>query len=377
MDKEIEHYKGKVQEFAESDSKETIIRNVASSKVRKGIYEEVTRCNLFHASVTEEGTIFKNIIVSKVPIKTSVKIDAGAIECFAKYAALPIPVPIPEYVEYYLDQLEPYFNCRETYKFYLKALDKYRGASQYQQVINDLIVKIVNDFTSNAKLNEFKKSKHGVKTDKKYRDSISSGNHNVYHDMNKGKRFISVDVKAANFTTICDFSIEATLGFTNWNDLIASYTEDEFIRRSKYLREVVFGKIGTSKKAVMLCPFYLNRVFDIIKTFGYTSEDIDSVNGDDITFKDKGMYEDIKAKIEETYPGFYNISNYVLQKLDPKPFYIKERTDGKIELKCIPKDSVMECIKKYEGRSLDEKDLKFIYNKRIATYDRGTWETLS
>jgi len=377
MDEQIEHYKKKVLEFSKSDSNRIIISNIPS-KIRREIYTESEKCGLHHATVSEMGASSRNVIISKTPINTEVKIDAASIECFIRYSSVSIPIPMPEYVEYYLSVLDPYYNCVESYGLFLKSLDKYRGASHYQQSINDIISKIVDDFTACDKLIEFKTSKHVDKINSAYIKSITGNGikGNVYAEVNKDLDFISVDIKAANFTTIRDFSKEAALNFDTWDELIASYTDDEFIKRSKYLREVVFGKIGTCKKTISMCPFYLSRIFDVLKTFGYTWADIDSVNGDDITFKNKGQYDDIKAKIMELYPGFYNISMFTLRRLDPKPFFVKERTDGKIEFKCIPRDSVIESIKKYAGIALNEKDLKFMHNKRVAFYDRGIWETL-
>ena len=55
-------------------------------------------------------------------------------------------------------------------------------------------------------------------------------------------------------------------------------------------------------------------------------------------------------------------------KLGNKPYYIKKHNCGKIEFKCCPKKFIIQCIKFYENKKIQEEDLMFLDEGYIASY---------
>jgi len=320
------------------------------------------------------GTLNKIICISKTLLEKGTNMDPYTIDLFAKYSMVPIPVPFPEYINYYMDLFEPYYGTSQFFHIFETEFKKYRNISSYTQFINNLMGQIVTDIKNSEKTKEFLAQKfedhitHQGFTDKDLSFMKKKGT--VYVENNDSKQFLSVDIKAANYNILKDYDPSIVLGFPTWTDFIKSYTSDEFIIKSKHFREVVFGKVGTTPKALNLCPYYLANVLEILYTqYNYKATDIVSVNCDEIVLKYKGT---IPEKILEIYPGFYNVEVYDLHKFKNKPYYYKKTLYPGIKtiFKCIPKKFISQAIKTLEGREIEEDDLKFIDDGMIAQYER-------
>ena len=69
--------------------------------------------------------------------------------------------------------------------------------------------------------------------------------------------------------------------------------------------------------------------------------------------------------------GYYKVDFFELIQLGNKPFYVKKYVNSnKIDIECSPKKLIMQCMKYYENREINEIDMKFIDETGcVATYD--------
>ena len=374
LDPVIESLKDQINAFKESNDAVFLIKKVLTRAQRKIIYEYAEEENLFSSSMMIDDTLNKYIAISKELLDMGQNMDPYTIEIFAKYSMIPLPVPVSEYMEYYMDLFEPYYGTRQYYDIFVKEFAKYRNVSSYTQFINNLMKTIVDDIKKLESTKAFmalKFEEHLLHQNFTEKDiSFLKKKGTVYVENNHSKQFLSVDIKAANFNILKDYDSSIVLGFSNWTDLIKSYTDDEFIIKSKHFREVVFGKVGTTPKALNMCPYYLSNIIDILFTeYNYKMGDIVSVNCDEIVLKYKG---EIPTKILEMYPGFYNVEVYDLYKFQNKPFYYKKVSHPveKTVFKCVPKKFIAQAIKKLEGKPIDVRDMKFLDEGMVAQYDK-------
>lgn len=374
LDPLVESIKLKINAFKDSDETAFIIKDSLTKLQRKSIYEYTETEKLFSSSIMVGNTLNKNIVISKTLLEKGTNMDPYTIELFSKYSMVPIPVPLPEYMDYYMDMFEPYYGTRQFFNIFETEFKKHRNVSAYTLFINNLMGTIVNDIKNLENTKEFMKKKFDehvphlnfTNTDLSFMKKKGT----VYVENNNSKQFLSIDIKAANYNILKDYDQGIVLGFDTWTDLIKSYTTDEFIIKSKHFREVVFGKVGTTPKALNLCPYYLSNVLNILYTqYDYKETDIVSVNCDEIVLKYRG---EIPENILKTYPGFYNVEVYDLHKFQNKPFYYKQIKYPivKTTFKCVPKKFIAQAIKKFEKKGIEENDLKFLDEGMVAQYSK-------
>ena len=372
LDLQVESLKEQINAFCKENDPVMLIKENLTRAQRKLIYEYTEGLNLFSSSIMVDNTLNKHIAISKELLEMGT--DFYTIDAFVKYSMIPIPVPMPEHIEYYINLFEPYYGAKQFYKSFMKSFSKYRNISSYTSFINGLMSTIVADIKNSEKTKEFMSLKSGEHISRQNfgeKDiSFMKKRGTVYVENNDSKQFLSVDIKSANFNILKDYDRDIVLGFDTWTDLIKSYTDDEFVVKSKHFREVVFGKVGITSKALNMCPYYLSNIIHILFTdYNYEMTDVVSVNCDEIVLKYKG---EIPTKILEIYPGFYNVEVYDLHKFQNKPFYYKNVTypETKTVLKCVPKKFVAQAIKNLEGRPIDTRDMKFMDEGMVAQYDK-------
>ena len=260
---------------------------------------------------------------------------------FAKYTMLPLPIYDVKSISYYLDVLKPYYKATSLYPLYLEQLAKYRNEDLYKSTINALMDKIVNALLECEDFITFKNIDHTKIYKDQISDQILTSNKTIYTPENHKKYFVSIDIKAANFTIIKNYNKKAVLGFDTWNDFISSYTPDPFIQKSKYFREVVFGKAGSTKKTACIAVYYLNNLIKNLTNIGYN--ELSCVNSDEIIFEidNPENVHTIETYVEYMYPNLFHVACYKLLQFPNKPFYIREHLiyhdNIKVDFKCIPK----------------------------------------
>ena len=61
----------------------------------------------------------------------------------------------------------------------------------------------------------------------------------IYKPTNDGKRFISIDMKKANFHSLKAFAPDIFDNADTWEDFMRKFTDDEHIIGNKYVRQVI------------------------------------------------------------------------------------------------------------------------------------------
>ena len=69
----------------------------------------------------------------------------------------------------------------------------------------------------------------------------------IYKPTNDGKRFISIDMKKANFHSLKAFAPDIFDNADTWEDFMRKFTDDEHIIGSKYVRQRFMIETTSSK----------------------------------------------------------------------------------------------------------------------------------
>ena len=204
---------------------------------------------------------------------------------------LPIQVIASPYFEDRLKLLEEEYGAKTSYNNLLELIDsRFDGDSNkfleyYHQVRDTIITTILNsesykEFISNDKF---------VKNVK----PICS-NRNLYTNEQDGCMFISYDMKKANFQTLRYANPAIVYDADTYETFIGIFTDLDYIKHSKYTRQVIFGKLNP-KRTMNLEKWITNEFAKTLNDLSIMKHcELFSLNADEIILKWNGSEEEFE-----------------------------------------------------------------------------------
>lgn len=165
----------------------------------------------------------------------------------------------------------------------------------------------------------------------------------LYTPDNVGKRFVSFDMKKANFQSLYSFDPSIFNGCKNWADFLYKYTQNIYFFGAKRFRQIIFGNLNPKRQqtcqkgmisqiiqfanSINLGPLVFASADECVFELDYSQETfqykIDTV-------VDEGQKRNIDVRAEV----------FTLQKLQPHPFYVKiketKNVSDRLDIKCVP-----------------------------------------
>lgn len=340
------------------------------TRERQLIHELAEKMCLESKSYDLFGTNLKDVVVTKInnPIlfESFNDLDEQIVEFFVKFSRLPISLYTPAHILYFIKILNRNFDSERMFDLFIDDLKKFQSFKKFKNHVYDVkseIIKFIKESTEFIEFNERTFEIPNIKQNK-----------NIYSKEFAGKHYVSIDVKSANFTTLCYYckSFEK-----DWKVFLSKFTNSEFIKNSKQFREITFGDLGC-KKLSSLPLIFINKVHNSISEFYglikkvFCSDDeivyqIDNPNTFPIS-----KFTTLVNNLEST-EGFFHIKFFKLVQIgNIHQYFIKEYTDKsyKNEFRNVPKKIFMQCMKFYYDEQQNDLDRKFIDdNGEIATYD--------
>lgn len=212
------------------------------------------------------------------------------------------------------------------------------------------------------------------------------GEHGIYNEETDGRFFVSIDLKKANFQAL---KYVGVVKDETYKDFIYRHGGDDYIAGSKYLRQVIFGKMNPGR-TIKVEKFIMGKIYLLVKDFfennGYQ---LYSINSDELIFAEKNyalfgveggnanakrveqMIKDslgIDARVEYLYITRLPIVNANENKVDA--FVKRNVITGKQELKKASTTFYPQIYKLWMGQEIEEIDKKFFFEDQIATFDK-------
>lgn len=207
---------------------------------------------------------------------------------------LPIQVIQNPFFEERLDLFERKFEARTKYDKLLNRINrKYDGnASKFLEAYNSIRDKIVTECSTSQAFQDFNAedmSKYALPSD-------IVGNVNLYTQQNTDEDdnfYVSFDLKKANFQALKFANPDIVFNADTYIDFIEHFTKSEYVKTSKYTRQVIFGKMNP-KRTMTVEKFLIYKVYqliaDAIKVWGKPF----SMNSDEIIYKlNKKLFDDL------------------------------------------------------------------------------------
>lgn len=218
-------------------------------------------------------------------------------------------------------------------------------------------------------------------------DVPNIGEHSIYNEATDGMFFVSIDLKKANFQAL---KYVGVLNDETYDDFVKRFGGDDYIAGSKYLRQVVFGKMNPGR-TVKVEKYIMGKIYLLVKTFfedmGY---ELYSINSDELIFAEKNyaMFEregssknietiekmikdnlGIDARVEYIYVKRLDIVNANGNKVDA---YVKHLVNtGEETLKKTSTTFYPQVYKLWQGLTPALIDRGFFFEDQIATFNES------
>lgn len=213
------------------------------------------------------------------------------------------------------------------------------------------------------------------------RDSRNITSNNIYNRENLGKAFLSIDLKKANFQTMKHISSSMVNNRATYEDFIGDYTDLEYIKNSKYTRQVIFGKLNP-RRQITCEKYFINEIRKLIDdTITSNGGHIVSMSNDELVYQisESGNFTNdmiikladaIKTATDFTvHAEIFKLNGYEFQFMDSGEnkftFFEKEFSDGRKKLKSVPVTFYKMAYKLINDLPLHDEDYMFEYDKNI------------
>lgn len=214
-----------------------------------------------------------------------------------------------------------------------------------------------------------------------YKLTKNIGEHSYYTESTDGCRFISIDLKKANFQAL---KYVGVIKENTYDELIENMGGDDYIKGSKYLRQVIFGKMNPGR-TVTVEKYIMEKIMkfsDEVLPIGF---ELYSQNSDELVYK-------LNSK---TFVGDINIICKVLEKvvldnlgIEVRVEYVEvtklpivncnqSNVDAFVRYNIVTGESVLkkasttfypQIYKLWKGMPIEDNDLIFYDNDQLAKF---------
>lgn len=304
---------------------------------------------------------------------------------FVKDYNLPINIFDDNLFEYYIQLYDffPYLRYKETIE---KIENEYDGCVEkwleYCASVRDNAINGVMETDEYKKFNSMDLSQ--------YNFAPICGERSCYTEETNGKRFLSIDLRKANFQAL---KYVGVVSDATYEQFVNRFGGDDYIANSKYLRQVIFGKMNPSRQ-IKIEKYLMSKVYesikDITEKYGLT---IFSMNSDELIFEiPKEFYSNWPTDYENARKLAYDIYNLVEENVgaDIKVEYIEvkrlpivsangtkidayERTNLFTSQKTLKKASTTfypQIYKLWNEMPIEDYDMVFYFENQLATFNQ-------
>lgn len=293
---------------------------------------------------------------------------------FVKDQSLPILILQDPHFDYYLDLYEEQYSARTLYELLEEEVGKMGSIEEFLQSYNELKNNVISEVLENEAFKNFNDDRLD-----QYQVLGNIPKANLYSSTNHNQNFISIDLKKANFHTLRYYDSNIVNGCLTYEGWLANFTNSEYIKKSKYIRQVIFGNLNP-KKQQKIQKFVTYGLLEKLKDY-VSVENVMSASHDEIIIKDQDntTTKELKVELEKMYEGAFplHIEKFTLVCQQPiKEFgFVKKYHDSdRVEFKGVPGLFMAQAYKNYLGKEVEERDLLFYQDGYTAKFVQSVLE---
>lgn len=282
-------------------------------------------------------------------------------------------IPIKIYREPYFSQrlklYDKYFGTLEKWALFVSELEKYENEQDYNEEYNRV---------KDEAIESIKQSEGYLRFNSEDMNSFAVHNKNfphvdIFKPSNDGKRFISIDMKKANFSALSHYDSSIFGNVSTWEDFIRRFTNNEHIINSKYIRQVVLGNCNP-KRHITYEKYLMDKLLTEVRECKIVEDsDIVFFSNDeivlDVTLNSNEDYivsclEEITNKMELPF----RVEAFTLRKICKDGYMRKFIDTDKVDFKCIDSNKFPFVLRALNGERVTESDKVFICDGVLCMY---------
>ena len=304
------------------------------------------------------------------------KYDKNLIQRFCKDYDLPINIFDPEIFFFFFSLYSDsgIFPSKAWYCMINTIVFKYDGCVSdwldYCQSVRDNAIASVKNSEGYKEFNECDMKKYAIKP--------PVGEHSCYTNETNGCVFLSIDLRKANFQAL---KYVGVLQDDTYEDFIKRAGGDDYIKDSKYLRQVIFGNCNPSRQATIE-RFLINKVYEFVRdNYEHLDGEVYSMNSEEVVFKigspDRTLdFYRIENAVKENLNLNVKVDLFVVEKLDIRNVnndsidaYVKRSLlDGSEKLKKVSSIFYPQVFKLWKGLYINATDTLFYFEHQLASF---------
>lgn len=223
------------------------------------------------------------------------KLSKNALKRWVKDYDLPIKIFEEPYFSYLIDLYEDALQTKEKLNLLIDIISDFNNDDEFLSHNNKLTDNIISTIQKQKAYEEF------ITMDmNKFKVSTNYPKNSIYKQNNIGKTFLSIDLVKANYQSLKFIDKSLVLNSDNYDDLISKFTDYEYIKQSKYIRQVIFGHLNP-KRLQKIQRYLIEQVILHVLSHDNISENsIIMASNDEVVFEiNESMAIELSNKFKE------------------------------------------------------------------------------
>ncbi len=191
-----------------------------------------------------------------------------------------------------------------------------------------------------------------------------------------GKYFLSVDMKKANFTALKKYDPAIVGGKATYEEFIGMFTEHEYFKSSKYIRQVVFGNLNP-RRQVTYEKYLMDGVLTQLLEFTQKESIVFYSNDEIVLDLSYLVSEEERNMLSEKVQFVLEVKDkegislrqevFLLRYIPNSQGYIRRFVNKEgYDFKCIDAIMMPFVLRAYAGEQVMEEDMVFRYEGKLA-----------
>lgn len=299
---------------------------------------------------------------------------------FAKDIGVPIKIFVEPYFSNMLDLYEEHYSARTKWNQFLALLENFANDQEYFAYYNKVKDDAINFLASNPEMQHFSQKEDMKKFAPKMQGYPSNS---IFKCTNVGRHFVSIDMVKGNFTALRHYNPAIVGEKETYEEFIGMFTEYEYIIKSKYIRQVIFGNQNPKRQVTYeryLMEQVLSEIFARTKIPGanvaYLGTDeivLDVTNFvNEIGMIDGDFVDRLNEALQVVRSEGVNVRNeyFKLYRIKGTSGYMRkyefETAHKGVDFKCVEADEMPFVIRAYKNEPVQDSDIVFVYNGKLA-----------
>lgn len=302
-------------------------------------------------------------------------------KAFCKLCSIPINIYSEPYFSERIELFDDVYESKRKWGTFLKDLEKFDTEVDFFDEKDNVFDAIVYHIKSSEGYKHFNESFQKPIND------IQKSKKDIFRKENDQRKFISIDMRKANFSSLNIFNSEIFDNKKSWEEFIEQFTDIETLINSKYFRQIILGNCN-AKRQISYEEYIMSKVLKLVTDKSIDENKLVFFSHDEIIFdvtdspdaklqflqlaeffNNNGVDLFIDGKISRKVIVPLKVEFFELHKINSfKGYYKKNLITNKVSFKCVEPNMYPIVLRLLKNEEIQENDKVFVIDDTLAKY---------